>query len=654
MVSISASSRQYLLALLDTQKQTDLIAAKMVEGKRVLSVSDNAFSFYQARSFDYRQANLTAVNEKVGTALKTLTSADKGAKGIKSELSKLEGLLKDLTTNSGSNATTFQATGTNVAANVFNKAGTIAAPVNTQSGLVDTADSFSTAASIFRKAGVTSTTNLNEIVGGAVADTDLKTNDILSFKVGAKELFLKVVNTPPVQNQAGNTSATAIEVRSIFDIVSALNGKALNGTTDLASTALFDAADNVSAGWNATDGFMLSSSSTANRTVGLSRNAATVDFAKNIFGGTSGTLIPGTPPTAVTNISPPVAPGAGSGRLRQGDIIQVRVGDTAGGGTQQSLFLKVTKNFTGSFNGQRGDGLSAQPGGGSTGALEVRTIGDIVNALNGRNTNNGALTGFNWGAGNVVSASFDSSKATTALATGESRFSLNSSTALQISLNRANTTDAAVASSVFGGTGTLVGTGTGVTNFTNQLTSAALEKRISVARVFQASLEQVDNLTNDATFGGNNLLNSAGGFNVDLSDATSAPTASTFQVKLSSATDAVSLGFAAKVGGVYQDGAQLNFNTNALVNGALVKTQSALARLEGRQVEIDSLTDSLKTRSDFNNTVKSSLGSASNDLTALDQAEATAQAQAVSFGNSVATKFLGTIAQRSQQLLQLF
>jgi RNase P protein component len=71
-------------------------------------------------------------------------------------------------------------------------------------------------------------------------------------------------------------------------------------------------------------------------------------------------------------------------------------------------------------------------------------------------------------------------------------------------------------------------------------------------------------------------------------------------------------------------------------------------------VEIDSLTDSLKTRSDFNNTVKSSLGSASNDLTALDQAEATAQAQAVSFGNSVATKFLGTIAQRSQQLLQLF
>jgi flagellin-like hook-associated protein FlgL len=231
---------------------------------------------------------------------------------------------------------------------------------------------------------------------------------------------------------------------------------------------------------------------------------------------------------------------------------------------------------------------------------------------------------------------------------------LNSSTALQISLNRANTTDAAVASSVFGGTGTLVGTGTGVTNFTNQLTSAALEKRISVARVFQASLEQVDNLTNDATFGGNNLLNSAGGFNVDLSDATSAPTASTFQVKLSSATDAVSLGFAAKVGGVYQDGAQLNFNTNALVNGALVKTQSALARLEGRQVEIDSLTDSLKTRSDFNNTVKSSLGSASNDLTALDQAEATAQAQAVSFGNSVATKFLGTIAQRSQQLLQLF
>ncbi len=660
MVSISASSRQNLLALIDTTNQTNNISAKMIEGKRVLSVSDNAFSFYQAKSFDDRQTNLTAVNDKVGIALKTLTSADKGAKGIKSELSKLEGLLKDLSTSSASNATTFQATGGTAATNVFNKAGTIAAPVNTQSVLVDTADSFSTAASIFRKAGVTTATNLYDIVGATAADTDLKTGDILSFKVGAKELFLTVSNAATItQTQAGNTSATAIQVKTIGDIVNALNGKASNGTTDLAATALFDATDNVAAGWNATDGFTLSSSSTAARTVGLTRAGATVNFASNIFGGTAGTLITGTPPTAVTNIAAPTAPTAASGVLRQGDIIQVRVGDTAGGGTQQSLFLKVTKNFTGNAGAQRGDGLSAQPGGGSTGAFEVRTIGDIVNALNGRNTNNGVLTGFSWGAGNVVSASFDSAKATTALAAGESRFSLNSSTALQISVNRNSTTDAAVASSVFGGTaGTLVGSGTalatGVTNFTSQLTSAATEKRTSVARVFQASLEQVDSLTNDATFGGNNLLNSAGGFNVDLSDATSAATASKFQVKLSGATDAVSLGFAAKVGGVYQDGAQLNFATNALVNAALIKVQNASARLEGRQVEIDSLTDSLKTRSDFNESVKSSLGSASNDLTSLDQNEATAQAQAINFGNSVATKFLGTISQRSQQLLQLF
>ncbi|MFM8700905.1 MAG: hypothetical protein ACKOC1_05830, partial [Hyphomicrobiales bacterium] len=625
-------------------------------GKRVLSVSDNAFSFYQAKSFNDRQTNLTAVNDKVGIAMKTLASADKGTKGIKSELSKLEGMLKDLTTSAASNAFTFQATGTNSSNNVFNKAGSILAPVNTQSMLADGIDNFSTAASIFRKAGVTTATLLTEQVGAAPADTDLKDADILSFKIGGKELFLKVVNTTPVsQNQAGNTSATAIEVRTIGDIVNALNGKRSNGNDSLALTALFNSDDNVSAGWNATDGLTLSSSSTAARNVSLTRAAATAGMAAAIFGGTAGALV-GT--TSTTSIA---VPAVANGTLRLGDIIQVKVGETTGGGTQQSLFLKVTKQFTGSAGAQKGDGLSAQPGGGSTGALEVRTIGDIVNALNGRNTTNGALTGFTWGAGNVVSASFDSAKATTSLAAGESRFSLNSATALQISLNR-NTlgnSDGAAAANVFGGTAASIiapGTpqATAVTNFTSQLTSAAQEKRTSVARVFQASLEQVDNLTNDATFGGNNLLNSAAGFNVDLTDASSASTLSKFQVKLSGATDAVSLGFAAKVGGVYQDGAQLNFNTNVLVNAALAKTQNALARLEGRQVEVDSLTDSLKTRSDFNNTVKASLGAASADLTALDQNEATAQAQAVNFANSVATKFLGTIGQRSQQLLQIF
>ncbi|MFM8701798.1 MAG: hypothetical protein ACKOC1_10440, partial [Hyphomicrobiales bacterium] len=78
MVSISASARQNLLALIDSAVQTNDLSAKMYEGKRVLSVSDNAFSFYQAKSFNDRQTNLTAVNDKVGIAMKTLASADKG------------------------------------------------------------------------------------------------------------------------------------------------------------------------------------------------------------------------------------------------------------------------------------------------------------------------------------------------------------------------------------------------------------------------------------------------------------------------------------------------------------------------------------------------------------------------------------------------
>ena len=669
MVSISASSRQNLLALIDTTKQTNDISSKMIEGKRVLSVSDNAFSFYQAKSFDARQTNLTAVNDKVGIALKTLTSADKGAKGIKSELSKLQGLLTDLTTNAAANASTFQANGAvgvAGATNIFNQAGSAVTQITTATELQTQLDtSFSAAGSIFETAGTTAATLLT-----ATATEDFDNADVLSFNFGGVQRFFRVIDTAftasstgATQFQAGNSAANAVEVRTVGDLVNALNGKASNGTTALAATAQFAASDNVAASWNITDGLRISTSSTATTDgVSLTRTGALAGDAAAIFGGTAGT----TTGTSITTIAQDaLAAVETAGQLKKNDIIQVRVGDTAGGGTQQSLFMKVVKTF--SQGAQAGDGLSAFAGGGSTGALEVRTIGDIVNALNGRNANGGALAGFNWGAGNTVSASFDSSKSATALGATESRFSLSSSTALQISVNRAgyNPTTlgpvslGALASSIFGGTaGTAAGAGTpvanSVANFAAQLTSAAQEKRTSVARVFQASLDQVDNLTNDATFGGNNLLNSAGGFNVELTDASSAATLSRFQVRLSGATDAVSLGFAAKVGGVYQDGAQSNFNSNALVNAALVKTQNALARLEGRQVEIDSLTDTLKTRSEFNETVKTSLGSASNDLTAIDQNEATAQAQAISFGNSVATKFLGTIGQRSLQLLQLF
>jgi hypothetical protein len=48
------------------------------------------------------------------------------------------------------------------------------------------------------------------------------------------------------------------------------------------------------------------------------------------------------------------------------------------------------------------------------------------------------------------------------------------------------------------------------------------------------------------------------------------------------------------------------------------------------------------------------LGDLSNDLTAVNQEEASAQAQAASFSSNAALKFLGVSSQRAQQLLQIF
>ena len=146
-----------------------------------------------------------------------------------------------------------------------------------------------------------------------------------------------------------------------------------------------------------------------------------------------------------------------------------------------------------------------------------------------------------------------------------------------------------------------------------------------------------------------NLLRNATGFDAVLSET------ATQNVRLrSTVTNAASLGFTVNAAGAYQDGAQNEFATNTDVDAGLTRVDAAIASLGGRDTELDVQASLLTERRSFNSDIIEGLGNLSTDLTAVNQEEASAQAQAASFSSNAALKFLGVSSQRASQLLQIF
>ena len=146
-----------------------------------------------------------------------------------------------------------------------------------------------------------------------------------------------------------------------------------------------------------------------------------------------------------------------------------------------------------------------------------------------------------------------------------------------------------------------------------------------------------------------NLLRNANGFDAVLSET------ATQTVKLrSTVTNAASLGFTVNAAGAYQNGAENEFATNTDVDAGLNRVDAAIASLGGRDTELDVQASLLTERRSFNSDIIEGLGNLSNDLTAVNQEEASAQAAAASFSSNAALKFLGVSGQRASQLLQIF
>ena len=537
-----------------------------------------------------------------------------------------------------------------------------------------------TAASQTAASGTTTYSNSSINTATAVG---LTANNVIAVKIGtgtgARTIYAKAVTNytgtalftggPAQQTGDGATADTAIQVKNLGDLAKALSGKKTDGISNInndIATPTGQNAFSVNVDADSTGSKLkVSSAVAANFSIGTVSSSVFTGSQTNsvqLFGGTGGAALDFTQGYSATAISAPgttIAANNNAGGLLVNDIIAFDVGPDS---NRTTLTVKVVANYTGALvNGQatqRGNG-KGNAYTGTDGPLEVKSIGDLVNALNARDKNNAALSDFSWNNNPSVKATFDASNTTGAAPTA-GRFNFTAGTRIAIGVTRFGAT-AATAGAIFGAGGTGgVGAGTSISGpaLDGTLTStqvigttintAAKEQRLSAAKAYRDTLDSIDRLTTDAQINGLNLLRNAAGFDVVLSET------ATQNVRLrSTVTNAASLGFTVS-NNVYQDGAQNEFATNTDVDAGLVRVDAAIASLGGRDTELDVQTSLLTERSSFNSDIIEGLGNLSTDLTAVNQEEASAQASAASFSSNAALKFLGVSSQRASQLLQIF
>jgi flagellin len=166
--------------------------------------------------------------------------------------------------------------------------------------------------------------------------------------------------------------------------------------------------------------------------------------------------------------------------------------------------------------------------------------------------------------------------------------------------------------------------------------------RLGLATQFNSLLTQLNELVNDATFNGNNLLNNASGSLVVFFNENNTTSLTISGVNITAS------------------GLGISNATNAFVNatadiGASVSLlQTALATLNTDAANFGGNATLIQTRQDFTNNLINSLQTASNQLVLADTNQEGANLQALQAQNQLGIVSLGISGQLEQAILRLF
>jgi flagellin len=168
-------------------------------------------------------------------------------------------------------------------------------------------------------------------------------------------------------------------------------------------------------------------------------------------------------------------------------------------------------------------------------------------------------------------------------------------------------------------------------------------ERSTLAVQFNSLLAQVDNIANDSTFNGINLLKAAPD-NLDVVFNESNTSNLTITgLDATTASTGINLGVAAN-----------NFGSNANIDAALTQLSSALTSLRGNGATLGSNNTILKTRLDFTQNLVNTLEGGSGKLTLADLNEESANLLALQTRQQLGLNSLSLAASNERAILSLF
>lgn len=219
-ITLTAATRQSLLALQDTASQTSTIQNQLSTGKKVNSALDNPISFFTSQSLNQRSGDLSSLLDGISNGVQAIQAANQGITSIQSLVSQAKSIANQAlstqitTTGTASSAYTAPTAATSV--NLYVN-GTATA-VSLASG--NTIDQTISALNAAVGAGsFTKSTDGTKIIVNAQSDVE--------FKTSADQTALGFASNAAAGTTYGTSGSTAVSVAQSTDLnVSGVSARA--------------------------------------------------------------------------------------------------------------------------------------------------------------------------------------------------------------------------------------------------------------------------------------------------------------------------------------------------------------------------------------------------------------------------------------------
>ncbi|MDO9426467.1 MAG: flagellar hook protein [Methylobacterium sp.] len=613
-ITLSAATRQNLLSLQGTADLLSTTQNRLSTGKKVNSALDSPVNFFTAQSLNSRSSGISSLLDGISNGIQTIQAASKGI----TSLTKLTDQLKSTAQQALSATSAFTAK-----ASLTSKA--LNGAVDTNLLSTGPTEALGAVPSLVGAGAAQVTT-------GAVTTLDdptiLALTGSKTLKVDGVDLNLDfdgtitnqttLLNSINTQLTAGGSAVQATFATNTLVLSgTATSGKfvvgASQGATDLlgaaTSTVASVTAANVTGSTKATAlGFADGDSFSVNgASVSVSKTDTLDTLAQKVVSATKG------------DVSATFDPTADKFTFKAKDA-KTAV-NLANGSTATSLVANLGYGTTSQFAAGKGAN-------GSTADLNNKVLSVTVGS--GATAKTTALT-FGTGAGQISTLD----QLNDALGSANAQASIDGTGKLSISTNN----DAGSQQLTLGGSATGGANSFLTTAATATIGGDGLTARNKLVTDYNNLLTQIDQLSNDSSFNGVNLLK---GDQLKVSFNEAQSSSITVQGK---ATSSDTLGLKA----VTTD----NFKDNASINDVFSSIRSAANNLQSQSATYASNLSVVQNRQDFSKNLISVLDTGSANLTNADLNEEAANSQALSTRNSLAISALGLANTAQQGILQL-